>query len=78
MASELYLRNATSAFKCMTGCAPDYLSDPFVKRGANYITARNSHKLNIPLFKGATGQRTFYYRIVSLWNSLESRFKLSQ
>ena len=31
--SELYLRNATLAFKCMTGCAPDYLAERFVKRG---------------------------------------------
>ena len=36
----------------------------------------NSQKLNIPLFKSAIGQRTFYYRTVILWNSLESNFKL--
>ena len=33
--------------------------------------------LNVPLFKTASGQRTFYYRTVSIWNSLESFLKLS-
>ena len=28
--------------------------------------------LNIPLYKTATGQRTFYFRTVELWNSLAS------
>jgi len=31
--------------------------------------------LNIPLFKSASGQRTFYYRIVSIWNSIDSHLK---
>ena len=39
---------------------------------------RNSQLLNIPLFKTATGQRTFYYRMVSLWNALPQNIKLSQ
>ena len=30
------------------------------------------------LFKTATGQRTFYYRMVSLWNALPQYIKLSQ
>ena len=29
VASELYYRNAIMAFKCMTGCAPEYLSFQF-------------------------------------------------
>ena len=74
VASELYLRNATLAFKCMTGSAPDYFSEQFLKHGViSQQVTPNSQKLNIPLFKSATGQRTFYYRIVSLWNSLESK-----
>ena len=39
---------------------------------------RNSQLLNIPLFKTATGQRTFYYRMVSLWNALPQNIKLCQ
>jgi len=31
---------------------------------------------NIPLYKTATGQRTFYFRTVKLWNSLHSIPKL--
>ena len=79
VASELYYRNAIIAFKCMTGCAPEYLSSQFTKR--EEITkrkTRNSQKLNVPLFKTATGQKTFYYRTVTLWNSLDASFKLSR
>ena len=32
--------------------------------------------LNIPLFKTKSGQRTFFYCIVSLWNSLDNSLKL--
>ena len=32
--------------------------------------------LNIPLYKTATGQRTFNYRTVKLWNSLDLTLKL--
>jgi len=32
--------------------------------------------LNIPLFKTATGQRTFQFRTVKLWNTLDSTLKL--
>ena len=39
---------------------------------------RNSQLLHVPLFKTATGQRTFYYRMVSLWNALPQYIKLSQ
>ena len=35
-------------------------------------------KRSVPLFKTATGQRTFFYRTVSLWNSLETNLKLSE
>ena len=30
--SQLYYRNATMAFKCMTGQAPEYLTSKFIKR----------------------------------------------
>ena len=38
-------------------------------------TTRSSQMLNIPLFKTASGQRTFYYRTVSIWNSMDSYFR---
>jgi hypothetical protein len=79
VAKQLYYRSAIMAFKCMTGCAPEYLSTKFVKRvEISNRTTRNSQKLNIPLFKTASGQKTFYYRIVTLWNELDLSLKLSK
>ena len=77
VANQLYYRSAIMAFKCMTGHAPEYLSSKFLKRAeVSGRSTRNSQLLNIPLFKTAGGQRTFYYRIVNLWNSLDYNLKL--
>ena len=76
---QLYLRDAVFTFKCMTGCAPDYLRSKLVTRGqASGRVTRNSQQLNIPLFRTATGQRSFQYRAVSLWNSSDNDLKLSK
>ena len=41
----------------------------FIKQGEiGGRATRSSQTLNIPFFKSASGQRTFYYRIVSIWN----------
>ena len=59
--TQLYYRSATMAFKCMTGRVPTYISSQFIKRqDVSNRNTRNSQQLNIPLFKTATGQRTFY------------------
>ena len=64
------------AFKCLTGRVPEYLLSQLITRiEVSRRTTRNSQKLNIPLFKAANGQRTFYYRIVITWNSLHSSLK---
>ena len=64
------------AFKCQTSCVPEYLSSQFIKRGDfSGRATRDSQMLNIPLFKTASGQRTFYYRIVSIWNSMDCSLK---
>ena len=64
-------------FKCMTGCAPDYLVSQFIKRGdISKRNTRSSQQLNIPLFRTASGQRTFYYRSVTLWNDFKNNLKL--
>ena len=70
---------AITAFKCMNCLAPEYLSDQFTKCSSisTYKTG-NSQLLNIPLFRTAAGQRTFYYRIVLIWNALPQNLKLSQ
>ena len=40
------------------------------------LDTRNSQMLNIPLFRTATGQKTFYYRTVNIWNNLNNDIKL--
>ena len=75
---QLYYRQAIMAFKCMTGHAHEYLTYQFITREqVSERTTRSSQKLNIPLFRTASGQRTFYYRTVKLWNNLESFLTLS-
>ena len=75
---QLYYRQAIMAFKCMTSHAPEYLtSQLFTCEQVSERTTRSSQKLNIPLFRTASGQRTFYYSTVKLWNNLESFLKLS-
>jgi hypothetical protein len=50
----------------------------FVKRGSiSGRCTRNSQSFNIPFYKSATGQRLFYYRAVSLWNTLPANIKTS-
>ena len=75
---QLYYRQAIMAFRCTTGQAPEYLTSQYITREqVSEKTTRSSQKLNIPLFRTASGQRTFYYRTVKLWNNLESFLKLS-
>ena len=60
-------------------CVPDYLTSKLVTRGqVSGPVTRNLQQLNIPLFKTAAGQRSFQYRVVSLWNSLDKDLKLSK
>ena len=71
-------RDDIMAFKCMTGMAPTYLISQFVSRGrGSGKSTRQSTQLNIPLLKTATGQRTFYFRTVKLWNDLCPELMLS-
>ena len=64
------------AFNYLASCAPEYLSSQLIKWGEiSGRATRSSQMLNIPLFKSASGQRTFYYRIVSIWNSMDSHLK---
>ena len=66
-------------YKCVTGCTPDTLIDQFIKRSdVSTRTTRNSQKLQIPLLKSATGQRSFYYMTVEIWNALDPLLKLSK
>ena len=70
---QLYFRYAVLAFKCMSGLAPVYLSDKLITRSTaskRELDTRNLQMLNIPLFRTATEQKTFYYRTVNIWNNL--------
>ena len=68
---QLYFRDAVLAFKCMSELAPAYLSDELITRSIfkSDRETRNSQMLNIPLFRSATGQKTFHYRTVNIWNN---------
>ena len=61
----------------MSKLAPAYLSDKLIRCGtvSNWKT-RISQMLNIPLFRSTTGQKTFHYRIVNIWNNLDNNVKL--
>jgi hypothetical protein len=62
------------AFKSIRGCAPNYLCDKFKYRSSVHSqNTRHKDTLDIPKFKSASGQRTFSYRAVELWNSLPKR-----
>jgi len=76
---QLYYNNAVIAFNCMAGCAPERLMDQFIKRSdVSTRTSRNSQKLQIPFLESATGQRSFYYRTVKIWNALDPLLILSR
>ena len=54
-----------------------YLCNKFICRGdVSERNTRNSQLLNIPLFKTTTGQRSFSYRVVDIWNNLPTDIKL--
>ena len=64
-------RDCILVFKCLRGLAPDYLAKKFKKRsGIDNKDTRNKNKMDIPRYRTAAGQRTFYYRAVSLWINL--------
>jgi len=67
----LSLRDAAVIFKCLKGLAPPYLSERFIKRSeAQRRNTRNRNMLQIPMRYSSTGQHSFLYRAVSLWNNL--------
>ncbi|CAB4042409.1 Hypothetical predicted protein, partial [Paramuricea clavata] len=72
----LKLRDAVTTYKCLKGLAPSYLCDKFQMRSKIHsVNTRNKDKLDIPLYNSASGQRTFHYRAVSIWNELPNHIK---
>ena len=64
------------AYKCTNNLAPPYLCDRFVKRTEVHQRAtRNRGMLQTPHSRTSTGQRSFHYRGVKIWNKLDSALK---
>ena len=69
-------RDSIMTFKFIIGLAPSHLSDQFCKRNTIHNrNTRNCGSLQIPLCKTKSGQRSFRYRAVSIWNYLHSDLK---
>jgi len=72
----LSLRGDAVIFKCLKGLAPHYLSERFIKRSEVHSrNTRNKNMLQIPMRCSSTGQRSFLYRAVLLWNNLPGSIK---
>ena len=68
--SILLVKEGVLAFKCVKGLAPSYLTARFNKRSTVHDKdTRNKDSLIIPHYKSTSGQRTFPYRGIRLWNS---------
>ena len=65
------------AYKCANKLAPDYLCMKFKKRSSVHDCLTRNNKLHIPLYRTFSGQRTFAYRAVSLWNSFDEGLQSS-
>ena len=68
---QLLVRDTTQVYKIFNSLAPLYLSSKLSTRSDvhNYNT-RKRDNLNLPLYRTATAQKSFYYRALSAWNSL--------
>ena len=64
------------AYKCLNGCAPEYLTERFITRSQihNCVT-RKKDSLNDPFYRKAARQRSFLFRAVKLWNDLPDHIK---
>lgn len=73
---HLIYRDIIMTFKCLNGMTPSYLSDEFSQRTSIHEHAtRRCNTLNVPYFKTCSGQRSFKYRAVKLWNELDENLK---
>ncbi|CAB4017860.1 Hypothetical predicted protein [Paramuricea clavata] len=73
---HLLFKDLVMIYKCINSLTPTYLCDLFLKRKElNNRATRNNEALHIPLFSTTTGQRSFRYRAVGLWNSLDNELK---
>ena len=72
----LKYKDAVMTFKCLNDLAPSYLARRFVSRSQTHDRdTRCKDELQIPLYRTASGQRSFLYRATKLWNELEDDIK---
>ena len=75
---QLYLRDSVMTYKCVNNLTPMYLSSNVNQRTTIHSRyTRNRNDLAIPLFRTVSGQRSFAYRSVKIWNDLKSPLKSS-
>lgn len=73
---QLFYRDSVLIFKCQNGLAPQYLTSKFTKRSNIHTrNTRTRNSLQIPLYRMATGQRTFSYRGANIWNNLHKELR---
>ena len=73
---QIRLRDNLLVFKCLNRLAPDYLCEKFYFRSkVHNRNTRNCNQLNIPKYRSTTGQRTFTYRGVKVWNERDNSIK---
>ena len=64
---QLYHRNAVVAFNCVTGFAPDSLTDQFLNANRRFDTHQKEFtETSDPFLKSTAGQRSFHYRTVKV------------
>ena len=74
--SMLLYKVGVLAFKCVKGLVPSHLTACFNKISTMHDKdTRNKDLINIPYCKSASGQRTFLYRGIRLWNSLPTELR---
>ena len=73
---HLEYRDIIMSHKCMNGLAPPYFCALFNKRAQLHdCVTRNKESLHIPLCNTLSGQRSFRFRAVKLWNNLDNELK---
>ena len=72
---HLIYRDTLQIYKCLNGLSPPYLSNQFQYQSSTHLRTRHNTDLIIPKFKTSTGQRSFHYRAIKLWNNLDEQLR---
>ena len=73
---EIDLYYSLMTYKCMKALAPPYLCNLFLTRSdVHDVNTRNKDMLHVPQYKTASGQRSFRYRAVKIWNTTDDNLK---